>query len=236
MSHGRSLREELFRKSTNQRRGKRNQVTAKSCSERSIHKKSTAATGRHHPFAKKSQPTGVPLLLVRSVLLYSPRPRAQSNSVHMDARAEQPLGLGGRQHDGAAPYVIQRDQAVGADRLFSWLLLLLLLCKPLGHAAPRMVYGAARVPPWRRAPPLAHLYVVAVRAAGLESWPRLLLTARLGSGSKLVVVYQSVLAHSYSYDASHCQPLPVDLDIFSFVCPWSRFLLIFSNCPSRNRL
>ena len=185
---------------------------------------------------KKSQPTGVPLLLVRSVLLYSPRPRAQSNSVHMDARAEQPLGLGGRQHDGAAPYVIQRDQAVGADRLFSWLLLLLLLCKPLGHAAPRMVYGAARVPPWRRAPPLAHLYVVAVRAAGLESWPRLLLTARLGSGSKLVVVYQSVLAHSYSYDASHCQPLPVDLDIFSFVCPWSRFLLIFSNCPSRNRL
>ena len=36
---------------------------------------------------KKSQPTGVPLHIVRSVLLYSPRPRAQSNSVHMDARA-----------------------------------------------------------------------------------------------------------------------------------------------------
>ena len=80
---------------------------------------------------------------------------------------ERPLWLGGRQHDSSAPYVIRRDQAVGADLLFSWLLL--LLCKPLGRAAPRMVYGAARVPPWRRAPPLAHVYVVAVRAAGLES-------------------------------------------------------------------
>ena len=38
-------------------------------------------------FLKKRQPTGVPLLLVRNVLLYSPRPRAQSSSVHMDARA-----------------------------------------------------------------------------------------------------------------------------------------------------
>ena len=38
-------------------------------------------------FLKESQPTGVPLLLVRSVLLYSPIPRAQSSSVHMDARA-----------------------------------------------------------------------------------------------------------------------------------------------------
>ena len=66
--------------------------------------------------------------------------------------------------------------------MFSWLLL--LLCKPLGRAAPRMVYGAARIPPWRRAPPLARVYVVAVRAAGLESWPRLLST-RLGS----VVLY-----------------------------------------------
>ena len=36
---------------------------------------------------KKVSPPGVPLLLVRSVLLYSPRPRAQSSSVHVDARA-----------------------------------------------------------------------------------------------------------------------------------------------------
>ena len=66
---------------------------------------------------------------------------------------------------------MRRNQTVGADLLFSWLLLLLLLlrCKPLGRAAPRMVYGAARIPLWRRAPPLAHVYVVAVRAAGLES-------------------------------------------------------------------
>ena len=54
--------------------------------------------------------------------------------------------------------------------MFSWLL---LLCKTLGRAAPRMVYDAARIPRWRRAPPLAHVYVVAVRAAGLESLPRL---------------------------------------------------------------
>ena len=40
-------------------------------------------------------------------------------------------------------------------------------------AAPRMVYGAARIPPWRRAPPLPNVLVVAVRAAGPESWPRL---------------------------------------------------------------
>ena len=36
---------------------------------------------------KKSQHTGVPRLLVRSVLLYSPRPKAQSRNVHMDTRA-----------------------------------------------------------------------------------------------------------------------------------------------------
>ena len=53
MSRGRSLRKKLFRKSTNQRWGKQNHVTAKSCSERGDHKKNTAATGRHHPFAKK---------------------------------------------------------------------------------------------------------------------------------------------------------------------------------------
>ena len=50
-------------------------------------------------------------------------------------------------------------QAAGADLLFPslLLLLLLLLCKPLGRAAPRMVYGDARIPPWRCAPRLAHV-------------------------------------------------------------------------------
>ena len=119
---------------------------------------------------KKSQPTRVPLLLVRSVLLYSPRARAQSSSAYTwTHERERPLGLGGRQHDGAAPCVIRKDQSTGANFLLFWLLLLLLLCKPLGRAAPRMVYGTARIPPWRRAPPLAHGYVFAVRAAGLES-------------------------------------------------------------------
>ena len=103
------------------------------------------------------------------------------------------------------PSVIRRDQAVGADLLFSWLLALLVVllrCRLLGRAAPRMVYGAARIPPWRRAPPLAHVYVVAVRAAGVESWPRVLLlfsslvTTSLGSGSKVVqLVYWSSQRH-----------------------------------------
>ena len=106
---------------------------------------------------------------------------------------ERPLGLGGRQYESAAPYVLRRDQAVGADLLFSWLLLL-LLCKPLGRAAPRMVYGAARLPPWRRAPPLAHVYVVAVRAAGLESWPRLLLLLTTSLGSDCICPYSRTLA------------------------------------------
>ena len=156
---------------------------------------------------KKCQPTGEPLLLVRGVLLYSPRPRAQSSSVHMDARAAPWARWPAA--DGAAPFVMRRDQAIGADLLFSWLLL--ILCKPLDRAAPRMVYGAARIPLWRRAPPLAHVYVVAVRAAGLGSWPRvLLLTTRLGSRSKHVL-YLSLLVHSYSQDASHCQPYRVPI-------------------------
>ena len=77
-----------------------------------------------------------------------------------------------------------------------------------------MVYSAARMPPWRRAPPLAHVYVVAVRAAELESWPRLLFSPQAWGQAFEVVQYLSVLAHSYSYDTSQCQPLPVHLDIF----------------------
>ena len=185
MSHGRSLRKKLFGKSTNQRWGKPNHLTATSCSERSIHKKRTAATDRHHPFAKtKSAHRGAFASRTKCTAV---QPQAQSAEQQRTQTHEHErlLGLGGRQHDGAAPYVIRIDQAVGADLLFSRLLLL-LLCKP-GRAAARMVYGAARIPPWRRAPPLAHVCVVAVRAAWLESWPRLLST-RLGSGSKLVLV------------------------------------------------
>ena len=55
------------------------------------------------------------------------------------------------------------------------------------------------------------MYVVAVRAAGLESWPRFFSARAWDQAPSL---YLSVLAHSYSRDASHCQPLPVHLDNF----------------------
>ena len=191
---------------------------------------------RHHPFAlKKVSPPGCLCFSYEAYCCTAPGPERRAVACTWTHERERPLGLGGRQHDGAAQHVIRRDQAVAVDLLFSWLLLL-LLCKLLGRAAPRMVYGAARIPPWRRAPPLAHVYVVAVRAVGLESWPRLLLSTCLGSDSKRVVVYLSAPAHSYSYDTCHCQPLPDHMDICFPVCPWSRFLLVFLNCPSRNRL
>ena len=126
----------------------------------------------------------MPSLLVRSVLLYrAPGPERRAAAYTWTHERERPLRLGGRQHEGASPIVIRRDQAAGADLSFSWLLL--LLCKPLDRDAPRTVYSAVRIPPWRHAPPLARELVVAVRAAGLESWPRLLNT-RPGSGFKLV--------------------------------------------------
>ena len=52
MSHGRSLPKKTLEEIDQSAMGKTNHVTAKSCSERSIHKKSAAATGRHHHFAK----------------------------------------------------------------------------------------------------------------------------------------------------------------------------------------
>ena len=64
-----------------------------------------------------------------------------------------------------------------------------------------MVYGAALLPPWRRAPPLAHVYVVAVRAEN-ESWPRLLST-RLGPGSNLVFVLSGTLTRMIRFIANH---------------------------------
>ena len=66
-----------------------NEITSPQRAVRSVAftKKSSAPTDCPHPFDKKSQPTEVPLLSVRSKLLYTLRSSAQSTSVRMDARS-----------------------------------------------------------------------------------------------------------------------------------------------------
>ena len=52
--------------------------------------------------------------------------------------------------------MIKRDQVPGADLLLSSPVAAAVQARPV-PAAPRIVYDADRIPPWRCAPPLAHV-------------------------------------------------------------------------------
>lgn len=138
ISLGRSLRKKLLRKSTKQRWGNQNHRTSKQiCPDRRIHIKGSATTGCHQRFAKYRLAHRVALLLVRRVLPYKTRAREQSSSLHMNP---QPRMAPWGRWSSARRCCVLCDTNVSfskADFSFSWLLLLLmLLFKPVGRAAP----------------------------------------------------------------------------------------------------